>query len=295
LGRFLSGDPFPGLLTIPQSLHPYSYVFNNPATLSDPSGHFAPILIALIVGGVAGGGFAAWGYMQAHPCADFWSDPAFQRAVGLGILAGMAGGAAGLGAGIALGFFIPSSTLAGAIVLGAATGVVGGGAAQATANALTGQSLTTGLTEAVLVGAVAGGALGHGVGRVWKALRPNIAYRNPAVGEHPEALLIGFRPKNPEATYSAAFHVSRGSSYETQFISLTRSLEVARASQKPGIPIYKIDLNKVYGTILDLTDEATRNCLLKHPIANNLAKASQEVLIERGWIPPEAIIKIISQ
>jgi RHS repeat-associated protein len=174
LGRFLSRDPFPGLLTIPQSLHPYAYVFNNPATLRDPSGHFAPILLALIIGGVAGGGFAAWGYMQAHPCADFWSDPAFQQAVGVGILGGMAGGAAGLGAGIALGFFIPSSTLAGAIVLGAAMGAIGGGAAQATANVLTRQTLSAGLTEAVMVGAVAGGvggALGHGIGRAWVGLR----------------------------------------------------------------------------------------------------------------------------
>jgi hypothetical protein len=94
--------------------------------------------------------------------------------VGVGILSGMAGGAAGLGAGIALGFFIPSSTPAGAVVIGTFAWAIGGGAAQATANVLTGRTLSEGLTEAVVVGAVAGGvggALGHGIGRVWAAWR----------------------------------------------------------------------------------------------------------------------------
>jgi hypothetical protein len=48
-----------------------------------------------VIGGLFGGGFAAWQYMQAHPCADFLHDPAFRRAVGAGILSGMAGAAAG--------------------------------------------------------------------------------------------------------------------------------------------------------------------------------------------------------
>ena len=37
-GRFISKDPFPGLLTQPASLTPYVYTLNSPALLTDPSG-----------------------------------------------------------------------------------------------------------------------------------------------------------------------------------------------------------------------------------------------------------------
>jgi hypothetical protein len=41
-----------------------------------------------------------------------------------------------------------------------------------------------------------------------------------------------------------------------------------------------------------LTDDVVRNKLLKHPIANNLAKASAEILLE-GTVPPDAIVGTI--
>ena len=47
------------------------------------------------------------------------------------------------------------------------------------------------------------------------------------------------------------------------------------------------------GTIIDLTDEVVRNNLLKHPIANNLAKAEATILLE-GTIPADAIAGTIS-
>ena len=50
-GRFLSKDPFPGLVTDPGSQHHYSYVQNNPANLTDPSGRC--FCIALIWAGVS--------------------------------------------------------------------------------------------------------------------------------------------------------------------------------------------------------------------------------------------------
>jgi RHS repeat-associated protein len=37
-GVFLSRDPFPGVDTVPQSLHPYAYTHNNPVNHTDPSG-----------------------------------------------------------------------------------------------------------------------------------------------------------------------------------------------------------------------------------------------------------------
>jgi hypothetical protein len=37
-GTFTSRDPFPGVDTSPQSLHPYAYTHNNPVNATDPSG-----------------------------------------------------------------------------------------------------------------------------------------------------------------------------------------------------------------------------------------------------------------
>jgi RHS repeat-associated protein len=37
-GTFTSRDPFPGVDTVPQSLHPYAYTHNNPVNATDPSG-----------------------------------------------------------------------------------------------------------------------------------------------------------------------------------------------------------------------------------------------------------------
>jgi RHS repeat-associated protein len=57
-GRFLTKDPFMGLLALPASLHAYSYAFNNPLLYTDPSGEFPPLIIAALVGGtLIGGGF----------------------------------------------------------------------------------------------------------------------------------------------------------------------------------------------------------------------------------------------
>lgn len=115
------------------------------------------------------------------------------------------------------------------------------------------------------------------------------AYRNPAPSEHPRALIEGFFAKNPSASYSPAFHVARGSAYSTQFISLTRSIEVARNWQQPDLPIYIIDLNKVVGTVYDFTVERVLQEWITHPRTQNMARASQEILVE-GWIPPQAIL-----
>jgi hypothetical protein len=41
-GTFTSRDPFPGVDTVPQSLHPYAYTHNNPVNWTDPSGKCIP-------------------------------------------------------------------------------------------------------------------------------------------------------------------------------------------------------------------------------------------------------------
>ncbi len=39
-GRFISRDPFPGIISQPASLNPYAYALNNPVLYTDPSGEF---------------------------------------------------------------------------------------------------------------------------------------------------------------------------------------------------------------------------------------------------------------
>ncbi len=50
LGRFMSPDPFGGDILNPQSLNRYTYVINNPATLTDPSGALRPLTYGSLMG-----------------------------------------------------------------------------------------------------------------------------------------------------------------------------------------------------------------------------------------------------
>jgi hypothetical protein len=120
----------------------------------------------------------------------------------------------------------------------------------------------------------------------------DIAFRNPAIGEHPGAIISGFNPKNPNAHYSIDVHVRQGSRLRTQYVSLTRSLDVARKWQSPSQPIYVVDLRKVQGQVIDLSIPAVRDSVMTDPIAKNFAAASEEVLVI-GRVPPEAIITTI--
>ena len=151
-GRFLTRDPFPGLATLPTTQHPYVYVGNNPVNLVDPSGEFfIPLLLAIGVGAAIGGGFAAYDYFQAQPCATFpsaLSDPGFLQAVGIGMLTGAVGGLIGFGVGV-----VGAGAFGGGLMGAVITGAVGGGLAGGAGEALTQLALYGQIRNPQLVGA----------------------------------------------------------------------------------------------------------------------------------------------
>lgn len=147
---------------LPQTLHPYVYVNNNPVNLTDPSGKIASVIIAIALGMLIGGGAGGIIFAITNPCTDLLRSPDFWQSILVGALSG---GVAGL-------FFwaipalLPTTTFWGAVGVGALSGSLGAGAGQITSNLLTpGTAWDAGLAEAMLLGGLAGGAL-SGLG--WK-------------------------------------------------------------------------------------------------------------------------------
>ena len=86
-GRFLTRDPFLGILAQPVSLQPYLYALNNPVLYSDPSGQFIfiPLLIAAAAGGILGGlGYYSLQVFSSNdPCARWdWTQAALWGGAG---------------------------------------------------------------------------------------------------------------------------------------------------------------------------------------------------------------------
>jgi RHS repeat-associated protein len=106
----------------PQSLNRYSYAFNNPALLTDPSGH-CPWCIGAAIGAVVGGVVGGAGYAATCDNDCNWGDAA--KWVGGGIVAGAV---VGSGAGLVYGALAPGAGagVAGAAGAGGAGGVAAG-------------------------------------------------------------------------------------------------------------------------------------------------------------------------
>jgi hypothetical protein len=156
VGRFIQKDPFPGLLTQPQTLNPYAYVVNNPVNLTDPSGRIAPLLLLGIgagIGALVGGIGAAINFHAANPCLSLFSPQAL-RSIGIGAASGAA-------AGLVAGLFPVGAGLGAAIGWGAASGAVAGLTGQLVSDALCGRA--TSLRDALFAGisgAISGGLFG---------------------------------------------------------------------------------------------------------------------------------------
>jgi RHS repeat-associated protein len=91
-GRFTTRDPFPGFVALPQTLHPYVYVNNNPVNLTDPSGKiaFLPLLVVAVLGGIIGGVsyYTLQAILNADPCLGLqwhWQEALFWTGVGGGL------------------------------------------------------------------------------------------------------------------------------------------------------------------------------------------------------------------
>ncbi|MCU0522662.1 MAG: RHS repeat-associated core domain-containing protein, partial [Anaerolineae bacterium] len=70
LGRFTTADPFPGVIEVPESLHPYAYAHNAPTVFTDPTGEVAFLGIPLLWWAFAGGASAYFGHTAYQQLAE---------------------------------------------------------------------------------------------------------------------------------------------------------------------------------------------------------------------------------
>ena len=95
LGRFIQPDSLVPDPLNPQAWNRFSYVYNNPASYVDPSGHDGILVPLLIFGGAFLIGAGAGGYYAYHQGYGFESWQLYAYA-GMGGLAGVAGAATGM-------------------------------------------------------------------------------------------------------------------------------------------------------------------------------------------------------
>lgn len=143
LGRMLSPDPVLGSLSLPQALNPYSYVANDPASYTDPSGLFLSKVSKFLRRGLNhAGSFVQrvvrnWGRQIVAAVAAYYTAGAVSGAyIGSGIEAagGLATATADIGSIVAVGNtlgYAAGGAVAGAIatgnVKGTLTGALSGG------------------------------------------------------------------------------------------------------------------------------------------------------------------------
>jgi RHS repeat-associated protein len=252
-----------------------------------------PILAGAVAGAV--GGAIMEGGITYIRTGDF---KASLVAAGKGALWGAAAGAFAGG----LGIFSGSSSgwmagLAKSVASGAGTGGLFGGLRRATEVYMATGDWTTALSAArnsafrgTIMGGIAGAA-GYSLARSVNAFKSNnrdadYVYRVLRPDENPKQ---GIFAKDPMANRTPNAQVLCGSRCKTQYISTTKSLEIAQNwNQKTGGRIVEIDLNKVHSPTLDLTNPEIAIQYLSPGRSMNYARSSQEVLIE-NYIPSSAV------
>lgn len=113
-------------------------------------------------------------------------------------------------------------------------------------------------------------------------------YRALRADEDPE---FGIYAKSPSAIKSPGYHVRYGGRARTQWISTTKSYEiaVARFAKGDASRVVAIDLDKVLSNVIDVSyGQFPGNDPYDNQVTRSYAISAQEVLIE-GYIPPEAI------
>ncbi|MCL5256687.1 MAG: hypothetical protein M1319_02690, partial [Chloroflexi bacterium] len=149
-GRFITKDPFNGLIQDPRTLHHYVYGGHNPATITDPSGKLFNLALG-VVGGLVGGAIA-W-YQAYSSGADTGT---ILTAAGIG---GLTGASAGLG------FGLFGSKLAGNVAVGAVSGGAGNLATQILVQKRSWNQVDWGSVVVSGVSGAVGSFGGYGVGK----------------------------------------------------------------------------------------------------------------------------------
>lgn len=168
-GRFITQDPFGGSTAMPATLNAYSYGVNNPILHTDPSGQIAPIIAAMLIGGVVTGGIE----MISELAQNSWNFNCLNWArIGVAAGAGAIGALFGF-AGAAFGISIGGSGLFGAILAGGFSGLFGGIGMRTAQTAISGdwsnwqsRIFDPGQMVADVAFGAAGGAIGYGVQRL---------------------------------------------------------------------------------------------------------------------------------
>jgi RHS repeat-associated protein len=156
--RFLTRDPFPGLLTAPQTLNPYVYALNSPMVYTDPSGRFVNLILGTVIGAAIGAAIDYGGQVLSNINQYGFTREAFTRInwcdVGKAAVIGAVGGLT-FGVGLALGttgmyaLGVSSATPILSSLFGAATvalsGVAAGQTSRLANNVLSGRAWHEGL------------------------------------------------------------------------------------------------------------------------------------------------------
>jgi len=224
----------------PQSLNRYAYVRNNPLKYTDPSGHFANVIVGAAIGAVIGAAVSAGPQIiqnarEGQPLTTNIDPGEVAKAAAVGAVGGAVAGAT-FGLALAAAPAVGLGTGLGAhVAAGAASGVVAGQASRAMGNALEGQGITQGLgnpgemaRDAVVGGTL--GAAGYGIAKgiqSWRAARGAIHYTQEGdefihygFARHAESFEGGVRPGGYATPSDGTIMTARTA---TQRLALPRS------------------------------------------------------------------------